>query len=613
VAESRYNVVVEFRILGPLAGVADSGPVGLGPHKQRALLGILLLHTNEVVSVSRLIEAIWGGRPPPTAAKLVQVYVSQLRRILEQEGAEGVLTTRPPGYVATVAPDRLDAERFTRFLTEARARAQMGPLAEAAALYDEALALWRGPVLADIKLEGSVLSAAERLRELRLAALSERADCELARGRHAQLVPELEQLTGEHPLHERFWAHLMLALYRSGRQSEALAAYQRARRVLAEEVGLSPSSELQQLERAMLTHDSSLELDAKAEPPAGVEPPARPPSRHRRNAVALLLLGLAAAAAAITLTRGSAFTPLTKLAPNSIGIIDPAKNALAGQIRLATRPAAIAVGGGSLWVAMQDDETLLRLDPRRHRVLQTIGLGAIPTAVTTGGRYVWVLCGYAKTVVEVDTHTSTLMRTVVLAGKITVHGFEDSPLLEIAAGANAAWVAAGPGLVIRIDANTGRLEHVGTGFGSVVAVGGGAVWTVGSTSNWGGTGEVSRIDPGTRTVTETVRAPSLVLAEYAVDAVADDGGVWVVDETSWSVWKVDPVVARVIAVLRIHGPLDAAIGEGALWTANDDGTVSRIDPVAAMLTRTIPLGKYPRVAFPVSLAVGEGAVWVAVH
>jgi DNA-binding SARP family transcriptional activator/DNA-binding beta-propeller fold protein YncE len=606
-------VFVEFRILGPLAAVAESGPVGLGPHKQRALLGILLLHPNEVVSVSTLIEAIWGGRPPPSASKLVQVYVSQLRRVLELAGAGGVLNTRPPGYVVTVAPDELDAERFTTLLAKARDRARMGPPAEAAALYDAALALWQGPVLADIKLEASVVGIAGRLRELRLAALSERADCELARGRHAQLVPELEQRAGEHPLHERFWAQLMLALYRSGRQSDALATYQRARRVLAEEVGLAPSSELQQLERAILAHEPSLELEAQAKHQGGVEPPARRPGRHRRYGVALVLLGLAAAVATLTLTRAGAFTPLTRLAPNSIGIIDPTKNALSGQIRLATRPAAITVADGSLWVAMQDDQTLLRVDPRSHRVLQTFGLGSIPTALATGGRYVWVVCGYARTLVEVDTHTNTLMRTVVLAGRITVRGFEDSPLSEIAAGADAAWLAAGPGLVIRVDAHTGRVEHVGTGFGGVVAVGGGAVWTVGSTSNWGGTGQISRIDPRTRTVTETVPAPSLPLADYAVAAVADDAGVWVVDESGWSVWKVDPVAARVNALLRVHGPLDAAIGEGALWTANDDGTVSRIDPVAMTLTGTIPLGAAPRVAFPVALAVGEGAVWIAVH
>jgi DNA-binding SARP family transcriptional activator len=150
---------MEFRILGPLEAVAESTPLALGPHKQRAILGVLLLHANEVVSVGALVEAVWGARPPPTASKLVQVYVSQLRRALAPAGKADVLRTRAPGYVAAVAADELDAERFAALVTDARARADEGALDEAAAMYDEALALWRGTVLADLELEGRALSS----------------------------------------------------------------------------------------------------------------------------------------------------------------------------------------------------------------------------------------------------------------------------------------------------------------------------------------------------------------------------------------------------------------------------------------------------------------------
>jgi DNA-binding SARP family transcriptional activator len=463
---------VEFAILGSLEAVADSAPVALGPHKQRAILGVLLLHANEVVSLDHLVEAVWGARPPPSASKLVQVYVSQLRRALDQAGAGELLHTRAPGYVVTVAADQPYPARFTALVGEARKRADEGELDAAASLYEEALEIWRGPVLADIKLEAAVLSSADRLHGLRLAALSERADCELARGRHLQVVPELEKLTTEHPLHEHLWAQLMLALYRSGRQAEALAAYQQARRALADEVGLSPSPELRQLERAILTHDPALELNGHAIP-ASV-PPHPPPRSRRRAWLALVMVAVSAgaAAAAVALTRGAPTRPLARLDPNSIGIIDPSKDALVGEISLETRPAAIAVGDGSLWVAMQDDQTLLRLDSSTRTVTRTIGLGATPTAVAAGGRYVWVFCEHEQTVTEVDAGTASVVRTLTLKGRVTIGPPNEWSPAAIAADAQAAWLAVGPGLLTRIDAATGRLEHVGRGSASAVAVGG---------------------------------------------------------------------------------------------------------------------------------------------
>jgi hypothetical protein len=475
-------------------------------------------------------------------------------------------------------------------------------------------------VLADLKLEGAALSSADRLHELRLAAFAERADCELRRGRHAQLVPELEQLTTEHPLHEHFWAQLMLALYRSGRQSEALQAYHEARRVLVDEVGLSPGAELRQLERAILAHDPALGLDGLVQTPPRAAP--RPPSPRqwqRLTATTLLIVALAAgaAAAAVVLTRGSGVHPLTRIAPNAIGVLDPSRDALVGQIRLATRPAALAVSEGSLWVAMEDDETLLRLDPETHQVTRTIGLGATPTAIAAAGDYVWVLCRPDKRVVQLDAGTGTVVRTLALNGKITLPlaGFSRHITAStIAATPHAAWLAAGPGLVTRIDAATGSLEHIGTGSASTVAVGDGAVWTVSSPPNVSGAGTSSRIDLQTRHVTEEVPPPNVERADATFPVAADAAGVWVVDENGTATWKIDPGVGEVSAVIPIrNGPIAIASGDRAVWTANSDGTVSRIDPNTAALAKTIPLGRYPRVAYPIALAVGEGAVWVAVR
>jgi DNA-binding SARP family transcriptional activator/streptogramin lyase len=606
---------VEFRILGPMEVAADGEPVELGAPKQRALLGALLLRPNEVVSRDRLIDALWGDTPPPTAAKTVQVYISQLRRALASAGADEVLLTRPPGYMAVVGEEQLDAQRFEQLLDAARAHAARGELDEAVAAYDDALSRWRGAVLADLPLEASGRSACERLEELRLAALDERVECELARGRHGRLVGELESLTAEHPLHERFWAQLMLALYRSGRQSEALAAYRRARDLLSEQLGLEPGRELHELERAILTHDRSL---GPVEKPGVDDHRPRP---RRRSAVLAIAASLVAAAVAIPILvfrgsgRGSpASAVASRVVPNSIGIVDPARNALVGDIRLQTRPSAVVTGAGSLWVAMQDDNTLVRIDPHSRKVTRTIGLGATPTALAAAGRYVWAFCAQTDTLIELDADTATPIRTLSLADKITLGVFEYRSTALIAADPTAAWLAAGRGLVTRVDASTGKLQHVGAGSASAVTVGGGAVWAVGALPDFSDVGVLFRIDSRTRHVTEKVRPPNIATSiGYLFGAAADAHAAWVIRGNGAYVWRIDPNLETVSGVFPMpHHPLAIAFGDGSVWTANIDGTISRIDPNMTS-ARTIPLGSYPRTAYPVALAVGEGEVWVAVH
>jgi predicted ATPase/DNA-binding SARP family transcriptional activator len=257
---------VDFRILGPLEVVGEGRPIALGSAKQRTLLGVLLLHPNEVVSSGRLADELWGERPPVSAEKLVQGYVSQLRKTLGPEAIE----TRPTGYRVRTEPAQLDAATFERLSAEARRLAQSGDHERAATLFEEALLLWRGDALADVSFESVAQTDVERLDEQRLTAQIERIESELALGRHAELVPELEGLVRARPYRERPYAQLMLALYRSGRQADALEVFRRARRVLSEELGLDPGIDLQALERAILTHDPEL-----APPP----PPPRPRPR----------------------------------------------------------------------------------------------------------------------------------------------------------------------------------------------------------------------------------------------------------------------------------------------------------------------------------------------
>jgi DNA-binding SARP family transcriptional activator/class 3 adenylate cyclase len=248
---------MDFKILGPLEVAEEGRPLELGGSRQRQLLAILLLHRNEVVSSDRLIDHLWGAEPPPTAAKSLQAHVSRLRKAL---GAGGSLATHGSGYRLSAGVDDIDAARFERQVEGGRGRLSAGDAAGAAADLHEALQLWRGPPLSDFAYEAFAQAEIVRLEELRMTALEERIEANLALGRHAGLVGELEALVTEYPLRERLRAQLMLALYRSGRQAEALAAYQDARLALVEELGLEPSRTLQDVEQAILRHDPALDL-----------------------------------------------------------------------------------------------------------------------------------------------------------------------------------------------------------------------------------------------------------------------------------------------------------------------------------------------------------------
>ncbi len=252
---------MEFRILGPLEAWDEGREVSVGGPKPRALLAVLLLHANEVVPADRLIEELWGDDSPEDAAAALRVNVSRLRKALPQD----VLATRSPGYLIRIEPDALDLHRFERLVDEGRSLLARGLAADASERLRDALSLWRGPPLADFSYESFAQAAIARLEEIRLAAVELRIDADLALGRQDELIPELEALVAGNPLRERLRSCLMTALYRLGRQAEALEAYQHARRTLVDELGIDPSPALQELERAILRQDPSLDLAA---PPA---------------------------------------------------------------------------------------------------------------------------------------------------------------------------------------------------------------------------------------------------------------------------------------------------------------------------------------------------------
>src|SRR5262245_15764716 len=406
---------MEFRILGPLQVLDEGREVPLGGAKQRALLALLLLDPNRVVSRDRLIDELWHTDPPDTARTALQVYVSQLRKALGRD----LILTQPPGYLIRVSDGELDFHRFERLVATARTEEP----AQAALLLREGLALWRGAALAEL---GDSFARAERARleEQRLAALEQRIEAELALGRHAELVPELEGLVREHWQRERLRGELMLALYRCGRQADALEVYRSGRRLLDEELGLKPDDELQRLEKAILNHDPSLASPTAA----GAE---RPPVEVRRRA-----------------------SPRTKapiVPPDSVAVIDQRRSQVVGHVRVGRRPVAVAIGHGSVWAANADDGTVSRIHPDRREVIRTIGIGApaIDLAVATDA--VWVAGGSDGTVSRIDPSTDAVVETIDLRGSSDLVW---NPTYAVEADDDSVWIAAGPNHVLRIDPTT---------------------------------------------------------------------------------------------------------------------------------------------------------------
>jgi len=368
--------VVEFSVLGPVEAVIDGQAVPLAAEKPRALLAILLLSRNRVVAVSELIEELWGENPPDTATTALQVYVSQLRKAL---GSDRVLR-KPPGYSIRVEEGELDLDRFEELVREGREQLETGDAKGAAERLKQALALWRGPALAEFGAEPFARDAGGRLEDARVAAIEARIEADLALGRHADLLSELEALISRHPYRERLRGQLMLAQYRSGRQAEALELYRRTRETLVEELGIEPSLALQELERAILQHDPSLEV-GRAPPRLDGWPIEEPQPRRRRLLVPVLVLALAAAAAAavagaLALTgggssvhRGGEVRPFVAKVENFLVLSREGRRAVSE---------AIDAAAACKLTPRQAAERLNRVQLNRQSLLQQIAALSIP-------------------------------------------------------------------------------------------------------------------------------------------------------------------------------------------------------------------------------------------
>ena len=535
----------------------EGRPIAVGGPRQRAVLAVLALHPNDVVSRDRLIDELWGQAPPETAQTALQVHVSQLRKALGADRIE----TRTPGYRLRVEKEELDVERFERLVREAR----RAPANDAAERLRLALDIWRGPALADLD-DALARPERARLEEERMAALELRVAADLDLGLHEELVPELDGLVRKYPLRERLRGQLMVALYRSGRQADALEALREGRRLLDEELGLQPGEELRRLERAILEQDPSLEVPAAAEP--------RPTSRRLSHLA----------------------TREVSVPPDSVALIDHEDARVVGHVLVGRRPVAVAIGHGSVWIANADDGTVSRIDPDRREVIRTIGIGRTAIDLAVGADAVWVATGSEGTVSRIDPAADAVVDTIDLRGSSELAW---NPTYAVEAGDDSIWVAVGPRHVVRIDSATNEIaatidvRHVPVS----VALGGGALWAVTVAER------AVRIEPGTNAA--TIEVP----IGYPVADEAGEKEVWVADSQG-RIWRIDSATAAVSQTISVgRGLAGLCAAAGAIWAANNaDGTVAQVDPQDGRVVGHVTVGHAPT-----DVAFADGNIWVSIQ
>jgi branched-chain amino acid transport system substrate-binding protein len=563
------------------------------------LLALLLLDAGRVVSSDRLIDELWGEAPPEDAPTALQQHVSRLRKLLEPYD---VLETRSPGYVLTIESEQLDLARFERLRDEGRRQLEDGRADKAAGTLRSALDLWRGDPLEDLAGEPFARDALPRLEEARLETLEARIDADLTGGRDAELVGELRRLVDEHPFRERLRAQLMLALYRAGRQSEALDEYAAARRTLVAELGLEPGPELQRLQQAILAHDP--ELDA---------PASRPVLRGRRGrllaGVAVVLLAALAAAVAVLLVRhgdGGA-TAAARPGEGAVVALDAASGKVLRRLSIGRTPSAIGVRDGVVWLVDADAQTVLRLS-ESTRVVDTFSTGATPTDIAVGGGSVWVANGrpiegaqfvgpVATAVARLDPTTGTERADIELPRR----GGAVSNLVEnhLAVTDDAVWMVAPDFSVVRIAASTGAITARWAGVSAVaVAAGPAGVWVLGDG------GVVARLDERTARPLARTKVPAFSAGSIAVGKDA----AWVTSPVDGTLWRVGGGSKPTVGAIELtRGVLDLAVGDDGVWVANPlAGTVVKVGLGSARVERTVELG-----GIPGSIAVDGDTLWVA--
>jgi DNA-binding SARP family transcriptional activator/ABC-type branched-subunit amino acid transport system substrate-binding protein/outer membrane protein assembly factor BamB len=561
-----------------------------------------------VVSVERLIDGLWGDDPPETAVTALHVHVSQLRKLLEPDRLSGepptVVVTTPPGYALEVEDCALDLEEFLGLTKRARDALGHGDPRTASDALREGLALWRGTPLADAGTSSILVGERGRLEELRFAALEDRIDADLALGLHRELVPELEALVRQHPLRERPTGQLILALYRSGRQTDALAAYRAARRALVAEAGVEPSSALRELEGAVLRQDPSLDLPVPERQSADERLASRAGTRALRRrgplvaaTVAAALVAVAIAAATSSLFGGDG---PRQVPPNSLALVAGRDPHVQRSAPVGAHPTSIAADTNRIWVLNADDQTITRFD-RRSGTTRTFAIGRTPTDLVAGDGPVWVTVDRGTRLARVDPETGSIDREVVLSPAPTPEGgATTSAGTTIALGGGTIWAVAPDGRLVHVDARTGRKLGELDVDATNVTVDGDRVWVVARGNR------VRLLGARTASVRRGIHVPATGLTA----ATAGAGSLWVSDPLDGVIWRIDDHGERLVmrTVPVAFGVAGIAYGNHRIWAANaEDSTLLAIDPEMNAVVSTVATGNPPQ-----NLTVDGDAVWVTV-
>jgi DNA-binding SARP family transcriptional activator len=599
---------VQFNLLGQLEVLDDHREIPLAQGRRRALLTLLLLHRNEVVPAERLIDELWAGHPPRTAAKGLQVQISRLRKDLgPADASDGTrLRTCGNGYILDVAAEDVDVDRFERTLFEAEEAIAGGRPDRAAEMLREGLALWRGPPLADVAYESFAQAEIARLGELRMTAIERRVDANLALGRHREVVAELEALIREHPLRERLRGQLMVALYRCGRQADALETYHAGRRHSIDELGLEAGPELRGLEAKILA--DSPELAAPRRAPSPIDRAAR--RAPLLILIAGILLGGAAGVAALVIDSGrhpaARTESLTDVAPNSVVALAARGRRAAFVVPLPGRPTDVAARGDELLAVTVDSSALTVVDARTRKITRTVPLEMRPAAVAAGPHAVWIVDGERGRLARLD---SGYGRVAARAhwrgtGPASKTDLSRPSSTGMAVAANAAWVTDGSTTLRRADAS-GRLTHL-TAPDPLdgVAAAGNAVWAF---SNRGA--NVIRVDARRNRITDVIpivgRPGAEAPAPIAIAATAES--VWVLNGNTATVSRINARQPGVVGSIPLgveHGPRDIGVGAGAAWVASFDGSVMRLPDRGGPVRSTSVGGSL------IGVAATERQVWV---
>lgn len=576
---------MDFRILGPVDVLCDGRMIALGGPKPRALVAILLLASGEVVSRDRLIDGLWGSRPPPSAGHTLDDHLSRLRKVLGPDRIE----TRRPGYRLRVDAGELDLDRFEEHLRDGREALAAGDAATALARLDNALALWRGPAFADIGSEPVAEAHAGRLEERRLLALEEQADAAIALGREANLIAPLEQLVVEHPFRERLLGQLALSLYRAGRQAEALAALSIGRRRFAEELGLEPGPELQALQRRILAHDPGLAPLAVRRSRTWLAP-------RRRDR---WLLGVAVAAAVLLVAATTSWVLLRESSSADLPAQDlvglgPGTSAGGFHVHLDGAPAAMAVDGHALWLADPTAGAVSRVDVRTRRVDERIALERNPGVLAVAGGSLWVAGVPGTSLTRIDPATDAVTQTIPLNG---------AAVSALATGAGGLWIAdTAHDALIEIDPRTGSVKRTISVdlHPTAMAIGAGRIWIADYRAH-----AVAEIDPGSGRTLAHVE-----VGNGPVALAVTRNATWVASALDSTVSRIDPGRGAVVATLAVgSGPVSLAANGRSVWVASQfPGTITEIDAAHNVVVRRRPVR-----GSPTSLESAAGTLWIGVR